>query len=200
MHETNQMSPADFSQLAEDARQHTLLMNDDILTVIAKIYQIWWHWAEFTIFIVSPSIDRITPPLIIQPAIIPNSTEHEHVYPIHDHGYKFTTSKAPEMFTAGMSMCKLYNTIEKIIVLLIERLRDLGVDQTTEVQIAFGGHELAQRKAFESVINLTYNVLVTNYEPGNWGDKYLEIVKKLADLGYGYPPGAPRDSYRMLRK
>jgi hypothetical protein len=94
-------------------------------------------------------------------------------------------------------MCKLYYTIEKMIFLLTERLKTGGISVETEVQIAFGGHELAQRKTFESVINLPYNVVVTNFDPGVWGEKYLQTVKRLADKGYGYPPEAPRDSYRQ---
>ena len=44
-------------------------------------------------------------------------------------------------------------TIEKMIFLLIERLKSGGISEETEVQVAFGGHELAQRKGFESIIN-----------------------------------------------
>jgi hypothetical protein len=80
---------------------------------------------------------------------------------------------------------------------LVERLKAGGVATDTEVQIAFGGHELAQRKGFESIINLSYNVVVTNFDPGPWGERYLQIVKRLADKGYGYPPESPRDTYRQ---
>ena len=94
-------------------------------------------------------------------------------------------------------MCKLYYTIEKMIFLLVERLKTGGVAAETEVQVAFGGHELAQRKGFESIINLSYNVVVTNFDPGVWGDHYLKMAKRLADKGYGYPSEAPRDTYRQ---
>ena len=83
-----------------------------------------------------------------------------------------------------------------MIFLLVERLKSGGVSTEAEVQIAFGGHELAQRKGFESVINLVHNVVVTNFEPGRWGERYLEIVKRLSEKGYGYPSEAPRDVYR----
>ena len=101
------------------------------------------------------------------------------------------------MYSAGMSMCKLYYTIEKIIFLLVERLKTGGVSTETEVQVAFSGHELAQRKAFEIIINLNHNVVVTNFDPGIWGERYLQTVKRLADKGYGYPLEAPRDSFRQ---
>ena len=98
--------------------------------------------------------------------------------------------------SAGMSMCKLFFTIEKMINILISRLKSGGVSQETEVQVAFGGHEIAQRKAFESIINLSYNVVVTNFEPGEWGERYLENVKRMASK-YGYPPEAPRETYKQ---
>ena len=100
------------------------------------------------------------------------------------------------MFIAGLSMCKLFYTIEKMIFLLVERLKEGGTDKETEVEVAFDGHEVAQRKCFDSVINLNYNVVVTNFDPGLWGERYLATTKRLAELGYGYPPEAPRDVYR----
>jgi hypothetical protein len=39
-------------------------------------------------------------------------------------------------------------------------------------------------------------VAMTNFDPGPWGERYLEMVKRLADKGYGYPPESPRDIYR----
>jgi len=188
----------DFLQLAEEQRKF-LQENDDTDPVlqVERVYQIWGHWADFHLFIISPTIHVVVPPLYIPPEpIVENSDELEFVYPIYDSGYKLSTSKALDMYTAGMSMCKLYFTIEKMVNLLVERLKSGGIDKETEVQVAFGGHELAQRKAFESIINLNYNVVVTNFDPGAWGERYLQTVKRLADLGYGYPTETPRDSYR----
>ena len=182
------------AQMMEEQRQ--LVLTDDAVTLIEKVYQIWWHWADFQLFIINPTIEVISPPLIIPPEPLQDSEELEFVYTIHDHGYKLCTSKAEVMFSAGMSMCRLYFTIEKMIFLLVERLKTSGTTTETEVQVAFGGHELAQRKGFESIINLSYNVVVTNFDPGPWGERYLQIVKRLADSGYGYPPEAPRDIYR----
>lgn len=165
------------------------------LTIVERVYQIWWHWADFHLFITSPHIERISPPIVIEAEPIPGGNEIEFVYSIHDSGYKLSTSKAKDMMHAGMSMCKLFFTIEKMIDILITRLKSGGVSMETEVQVAFGGHELAQRKAFESIINLSYNIVVTNFEPGEWGERYLENVKRMADK-YGYPPEAPRDIYK----
>lgn len=189
----------DFSRIVETQRQRILEEEiHDPIALVEKVYQIWWHWADFHLFIVSPIIDPITPPVIIPPATIPNSTEKEFVYTIVDQGYKLSTSKGEDMYSAGMSMCKLYFTIEKIIFLLVERLKSGGIDGTTEVQVAFAGHELAERKGFESIINLAnFNVVVTNFDPGTWGERYLEMVKRLADKGYGYPPESPRTAYKL---
>ncbi len=193
---TNKADDADnFATIMEEQRQR--LLAEDPVALIQNVYQLWGHWADFHLFIVSPTIDIISPPLIIPAAKVPETGELEFVYSIHDHGFKLSTSKAEDMYSAGMSMCRMYYTIEKMIYLLIERLKSGGVSPETEVQVAFGGHELAQRKAFESIINLNYNVVVTNFDPGTWGERYLQTVKRLADKGFGYPTEAPRDGYRQ---
>jgi hypothetical protein len=189
---------SDNGQVGDAGIYKSFVDDDDPVTKIYQVYQLWWRWADFELYIIDPSIDIISPPVIIPPEPIPKSDDTEFVYTIEDHGFMLCTSKAEEMFTAGMSMCKLNYTIEKMIYLLIERLKTSGTSTETEVKIAFGGHELAQRKAFESIINLSYNVVVTNFDPGAWGDTYLQTVKRLADKGYGYPPEAPRDRYRHI--
>lgn len=187
----------DFAAVAEEQRK-LLLEGDETDPVVQaeRVYQLWWHWADFHLFIISPTISTVSPPIMIPAEHIPHSEELEFVYTIYDHGYKLSASKAEDMYQAGMSNCKLNSTIEKMIALLVERLKSGGIDTATEVQVAFDGHELAQRKAFESIINLSYNVVVTNFDPGAWGERYLQNVKRLADKGYGYPPGAPRDGYK----
>lgn len=187
-------SEQDVRLIIDEDRRH--LLEEDPLTLIEKVYQLWRNWADFQLYVINPTIDVISPPVVIPPEPLPDGHELEFVYHIIDHGYMLSTSKGEDMFSVGMSMCKLYYTIEKMIFLLVERLKTGGVDQETEVQVAFGGHELAQRKGFESVINLSYNVVVTNFDPGAWGERYLQVVKRLADKGYGYPPEAPRDTYR----
>ncbi|CDZ75894.1 hypothetical protein BN59_00154 [Legionella massiliensis] len=167
-------------------------LDDNPLTIIERVYQLWWHWADFTIYVVSPTIVPISPPIVIEPEVNEATGEREFVYNIHDHGFKLSTSKSQDMYNTTMSMCKLFLTIEKMIYILVERLKSGGVDEETEVQVSFGGHEIAQRKAFESIINLAYNVVVTNFDPGAWGERYLQTVKRLADKGYGYPRPAPR--------
>jgi hypothetical protein len=193
----NEEQPGIIEETTLDFRK--LAIEEDLnnpITIVERVYQIWWHWADFHLFISSPHVEKISPQIIIEPEKIPDTGGFEFVYPIHDSGYKLSTSKSEEMFSAGMSMCKLFYTIEKMINILVARLKSGGVGTDTEVQIAFGGHELAQRKAFESIINLSYNVVVTNFDPGVWGERYLENVKRMAEK-YGYPPEAPRENYKI---
>lgn len=198
MPDIEQNSEIDFSELGAEVQGKVINdYGDNPLSRVEDVYQLWWHWADFELAIISPTIQPISPPLILNPEPLPNSSELEFVYPIYDHGFKLVTSKGQEMYSAGMSMCKLFFTIEKMIYLLVERLKTGGIDAETEVQVAFAGHEIAQRKAFESVINLNFNVVVTNFDPGLWGERYLQVVKRLADKGYGYPPEAPRESFRQ---
>lgn len=172
---------------------------NDPVALVERVYQIWWHWADFHLYITSPTIPAIVPPIIIKPEMIPGTNELEFVYDIQDSGSKLSTSKAEDMVSSGMSMCKLFFTIEKMIYLLVERLKSGGISMETEVQVAFGGHLLSQRKAFESIINLNYNVVVTNFDPGAWGERYLQLVKQNAQR-FGYPPEAPRATFKQPHK
>lgn len=187
---------------AEDTPEDRKLAMEESLNnpvnLVEWVYLIWWLRADFHLYIISPHVDLISPPIVIKPEMIPGSSEYESVYPIHDYGSILSTSKGEEMFSAGMSMRKLYYTIEKMVAILVDRLKAGGTDMETEVQVAFGGHQLAWRKAFESIINLSYNVVVTNFDPGEWGERYLQIVKRISDMGYGFPPESPRDVYKQL--
>jgi hypothetical protein len=169
----------------------------DLIDNIEMIYHIWWRWADFHLYVTTPILKPFNKRQVLQPELIEGTDQYEFVYPIADYGDRFSTSKGLELFSAGLSMWKLYCTIEKIIFVLIERVKATGTTTETEIQIAFAGHELAQRKAFESIINLNYNIVISNFDPGRWGERYLQVVKHLADKGYGYPSSAPRqDVYR----
>jgi hypothetical protein len=188
------MTSLDIDSIANNSQMADDRFNDPFF-VAEQVYQLWLRWANFELYIINPVIEPISPPLITKPELL-ESGDYEFVYDIHDYGQKLITSKGQEMYTAGMSMCRLFYTIEKMISLLIERLTSGGIDAKTEVTVAFAGHEIAQRKAFESIINLSHNVIVTNFDPGVWGDRYLQNVKKIAEKGHGYPAKSPRDFYR----
>lgn len=169
----------------------------DLTIHLEHIYHLCWRYADFHLFVISPTLRSCPARLILPEASSANSKNLEFVYPIVDAGDRFSTSKATEMYTAGMSMCKLYFTIEKIFALLIQRLEEHEIDlDQEEIQIAFSGHELAQRKGFEVSINMIQNIIVKNYEPGAWGDRYLKIMQEFVNRGYGYPAQAPRHTYR----
>lgn len=169
----------------------------DPANLIRLTYQLYSGCADFHLYINTPRIEPITPPIIITPEQI-SETNYEHVYDIQDHGYRFSTSRAKDFPAGGNSMCKLFFTIEKMIGLLIERLKTGGITQDDEVQVGIQGYIKALRKAFESIINLPYNVVIVNFEPEEWGDKYLKIIEKMAEKGYGYPSETPRDLYKKL--
>ncbi len=167
----------------------------DLLGQVTGIYQIWCNWAYFELEILTPSVLPYDVVTIIEPEIVSETNELEFVYPIFDYGNILSTSKGSEMYTVGASMCKFYYTIEKMIGILIQKIKS-GGEGEIESEVSFDGHQLGQRKAFESIINLNHNVVVTNFDPGEWGEKYLQIIKRLADRGFGYPPEAPRYNYR----
>ncbi|GGI88969.1 virulence factor [Legionella impletisoli] len=197
MANTEDKDTSNVAELTEEQLREIVQQNDLAPdTLLERVYHLWRNWADFHIIVVKPTLSIISPSKVILPEKTDDSSELEFVYPIHDAGYKLSASKAEDMFSAGMSMCKMYYTIEKMIYLLIERLKNEGIDQEMEVQVAFDGHQLCQRKAFESIINLPFNVVVTNFDPGLWGEQYLQTVKRLADKGYGYPSEAPRDYFR----
>lgn len=188
--------PSEDSTLDTTLEPTELKLKPDAIGLAHVVYQLWQRWANFELTVLTPDLPTYDPPHILKPEPLPSGGV-EFVYTIHDYGNKFTTSKQEELFSAGLSMCKLHYTIEKIISLLIARLKSGGIDEETEVQVAFAGHESAQRKGFESVINLKENVIVANFEPGEWGERYLNIVKSWAERGFGYPSVAPRDVYRI---
>ncbi len=198
--EPSKIEENELAVTAEDYDESLFAIDDDVdlLGQITGIYQIWSNWAYFELEINSPQIPSKDVVEIIQPEMVTETGEVEFVYPIFDYGNILSTSKGSEMYTVGISMCKLYYTIEKMIGILIEKIKDSEGGGEIESEVSFDGHQLAQRKAFESIINLNHNVVVINFDPGEWGEKYLQIIKKLADLGYGYPPEAPRYNYRAL--
>ena len=176
----------DFLESMEAEREGLLALNDFDPMLQAEIaYRLWWRWADFELTVISPNLKAISPPVVIMPEKIHDTDEVEFVYPITDYGFKLATSKGEEMYSSGLSI-------------LTDRLSAEGVSAETEVLVAFGGHELLQRKGFESIINLTKNnVVVTNFDPGEWGEEYLRRVKRMVDLGYGYPAESPRIPYRQ---
>jgi len=196
-HTEHHLSDETLIQTLEAQRQALMDGDDfDFLSQIEIVALLWWQCADFHLYVTHPVLPRFSTAKIIVPEKLADSNQLEYVYSITDYGDQLSTSKGEDFYTAGFSMCKLYFTIEKMIALLVQRIKDEGIGEEAEVQVAFGGHEYAQRKAFESIINLKYNVVVTNFDPGPWGEKYLQNVKRISERGYGYPTETPRDTYR----
>ena len=198
MSEQDDKKHSDIVASMQSQRQRLLTEGEtNLIDNIEMIYHIWWRWADFHLYVTTPILKPLERCQMVMPELIEDTDEYEFVYPIADYGDRFSTSKGLDIFSAGLSMWKLYCTIEKIIFILMERIKATGTTPETDIQVALAGHELAQRKAFEVIINLNYNVVISNFDPGRWGERYLSMVKRLADKGYGYPQSAPRpDVYR----
>ncbi len=168
---------------------------DDNLTpeLIAEYIEYFaFLWADFTLTIVDPVVEAVSPPTIIEPEVNEDTKEKEHVYSIIDEGFRLKMSRGEEAFSSGNSLFKYFMTIEKMVSILVERLKTGGISDETEVRVAFYGFELGQRKAFESILNLSQNVVVVNYDAAEWGERFMNIVLQLAERGYGMPSATPR--------
>lgn len=192
MIENRNLSASDADSIAAEVA----LSPDDEVILQRGVAKLLANDAYFELLVVSPQLPVFSPYQLISPKKL-SDDEYEFVYDIQDHGNRFLTARSLDMFSHG-SMCKLYFTIEKIIFLLMERLRESeggleGTELNAEVNIE--GYFTAKRKAFESIINLKENVVVNNFDPEIWGDFYLQWVNILSTKGWGAPPTAPRDFF-----
>ena len=167
----------------------------DPLLIMDRFYHLWREWADFHIYMIEPIVSA-TQPVMIEPALLEDSGAVEFVYPIQDAGNRLSTSKGVEMYTAGMSMSRLFNTIEKMFAILIERLEAQGATVDTDIRIAFGGHQIAQRKGFEVSLNLEHQVIVVNFDEEDWPKRHIAVLKNLVKKGFKAPTKAPRYSFR----
>jgi hypothetical protein len=139
-------------------------------------------------------------PVVIKPApLVDDPKNNEFVYPIFDYNDRLITSKSLSHEEEGMGMYKMFQTIEKMILIMHRRLADLnstGQSSNDEVRVFIDGQILCKRKMFEVIINLTENWVVINFEPGQWGNNYLDGLQKLYKKGFPYPPAAPRTSFQ----
>lgn len=107
------LSPEELARVAEEGRRLLAEAQSDPVVLLEQLWQMLWRWGYFEIFILSPTIDVISPPIVIKPELLPDGNGYEFVYPIHDYGYRLVASKAEDMYSAGMSNCKLFYTIRK---------------------------------------------------------------------------------------
>jgi len=135
-------------------------------------------------------------PNIIKPApLIEDESIFEYVYPIYDYGDRLLASKQSDSELNQMSMLKMYYTIEKMVMLWSEKIKETKT-APDELFFYLEGHVYCLRKAFEVIINLPDNWLIMNFDPGEWGNNYLSTLQRLRKKDFNYPPPAPRDLYR----
>lgn len=155
------------------------------------LFYLWMTWADFHLSITWPLFDRINPPILHLPKEFEDGRV-ENVFTIVDSGSTLSTSRGSEVFDSSSGLSKYYETIDKMINILLDKLKQGGVGVEDEVRVAFRGFDLGCRKAFESILNLEENVLVVNYDPGAWGDLYMKNILEMVERGYGMPKSSQR--------
>jgi hypothetical protein len=156
------------------------------LDIERALFYLWMTWADFHLTITWPVVKRLEPPILHLPKELEDG-QVENVFTIVDSGSMLSTSRGEDAFVASSGLSKYYNTIDKMIRLLLDKLKEGGVGTEDEVRVAFRGFDLGCRKAFEAILNLEENVLVVNYDPGRWGDLYMKNILEMVERGYGMP-------------
>lgn len=161
------------------------------VTLMQNVYYLWLLWIDFHLYINSPYVPPQYPPKVIKPGMESEEGETEHVYPIFDYGDHFSTSVGDSLAKGSRATGRMLNTILKMMRLLIKRVKEVDDQSGTEtggdemaIRVAFDGHEIAQRMAFKQCVMHEMNILVTNFDPGEWGERQLRTMEHLADRGY----------------
>lgn len=156
---------------------------------------LWMLYANSHIMLVSPYIESKVPAVFIPPAYDETLRTDENVYTILDHGYAFSTSRGEDATAGSTAMGKLYNTIQKMVRLIFERVKEqsggagsAGNLADTEIKIALFGHELGRRKAFALIMDQeNVNVNIVNFDPVAWGEQFINNLKYMIESGHGAP-------------
>jgi hypothetical protein len=164
------------------------------------LYLLSVYWIDFHLELAWPEIPEKIPAVVIEPKHDPVSGVVENVYPIVDHGTRFSTSRGDDVVRGLSTTGKFLDTVDKMVALAIERAFERsdgeggeggegGEDSKPylEIHIRFGGHELAKRKAFETLAGREENVYVLNYDPEKWGELRLKMIETMTKQGYGVP-------------
>lgn len=163
----------------------------DELSLLKDVYYIWILWADMHIHIIDPYVAPAFPPKVIPPGT-DNEGNPEHRYKIYDFGDHFSTSVGEELINGTRATGKYLNTIEEMVRLTTERAKAIQAEdgetgeggEEPEIRLAFAGHEIGQRKAFKECIMSQENIVVTNFEPGEWGEQQLRNMEYLAERGF----------------
>lgn len=161
---------------------------------LEAIYYLQTLWADFHICVIQPTLETSIEVKIILPSYDSISGLKEYVYSIMDQGYVLSVSRAQDMFRGVRSTAKFFDTITKMVKLLYHRIINAsdgesgdssgGIANQATTLIAFQGHELGKRKAYELLMSLDLNVKVTNYHPGKWGELHLLALEGMQEKGH----------------
>lgn len=156
------------------------------------IYYLWILWADFHVYIIKPFIKPQRPATVIKPEVDAKTGETEDVYNIFDFGDMLSTSRGEDIVKGMRTTGKYVNTVEKIMRIVISRAHtgDDG-EAEPEPKVAFRGHEIGQRKGFETIVNLDQAIEVVNFEPNEWGQRHLSAIEEMIRRGYGPPSFKP---------
>lgn len=186
--EVHSVMELEFEELeAEVNRLREKYGDEDAFESVARFedfYYIWSKWADFHLELLEPEAQRMSPAKRILPAVDKKTQAPEHVYPILDWGDRLSASVGEDLAKGSRAMGKLLNTVEKMVLIALERLREED-DGTGELEIEFGfaGHEIAQRKAFQVCLDTGENINV-DFDPGPWGERRLRALSYLVKEGY----------------
>ncbi|NKB46432.1 MAG: hypothetical protein GKR77_01430 [Legionellales bacterium] len=149
-------------------------------------------WMDFHLELAWPEIPPQIPGVVIEPEHDPVTGKTENVYTIVDYGNRLSTSRGEEVVNGITTTGKFFNTIEKMVRLAIDKV--FGGAEGSEEEMAyreihfnFQGHELAKRKAFETLACRDENIYVLNYDPDRWGEVRLKMIESMSKQGYGIP-------------
>ena len=163
------------------------------IDLMQNIYYIWLLWIDFHLYINSPYVPPTYPPKVIKSGEL-SENENEQVYTIYDYGDHFSTSVGDSLAKGTRATGKMLNTVIKMMRLMIERVKE--VDQEVgqgeagdemAIRVAFDGHEIAQRMAFKQCVMHDMNILVTNFDPGEWGERQLRTIWIISPTKVIYP-------------
>jgi hypothetical protein len=195
-----QESLADYDLAVDEEGDRQSLMGLTDAQLQDALYLLSVYWIDFHLELAWPEIPEKVPPVVIEPERDSVSGVVENVYRIVDHGNRFSTSRGEDVVRGLSTTGKFLDTVDKMVALAIERSleRDGGEGDEggegagenkpyLEIHIRFEGHELAKRKAFETLASREENVYVLNYDPEKWGELRLKMIETMTKQGYGVP-------------
>lgn len=196
---SKEIAPIDLDALSEEMVRHEYQSALQGYGQSAELSQyltyLWMLYANSHIMLVAPYVESKVPAVFIPPAYDETLKAVENVYTILDHGYAFSTSRGEDATAGSTAMGKLYNTIQKMVRLIFERVKEQGGDAgttgnsaDTEIKIALFGHELGRRKAFALIMDQeNVNVNIVNFDPVAWGEQFINNLKFMIESGHGAP-------------